>query len=1085
MNGTSLTITFDETLAAAASLANEAFGVRKTLHNGTRVTAALSGSPAISGATLTLTLAEAVLYSERNVTVSYARPPTGSANRLVDAAGNETRSFTDQAVTNSAPVPSAPCTASSSPHVGPQHFTVTTNTTVGTGQAFIGVSYSDEGVGSNLFQLCKAGSATVTEANRGNNTTHVFHNLAADTDHWVRIRESNLPKASVWKHIRTLPTSRAPARPAAPMVSGASASSLSVSWAAPTDLGSASSIGDYDLRYFAGTSDPANEADWIEEGETDGPPDPGTSTSATIAGLTSSTTYRVQVRAFGDLESPWSASGNATTKMTPQSAGVDAETGKTLTLTFDKALAAPDAAVLERLRFAFALHGFYYQGGLIRAMGPDAVAVDGRTVTLTVGHAAPLGREVKVSYDGSEPILRGLDGNTVESFSAVAKRAGSGPALLEAAQVEGTALALTFDKALDGTSSPAGSRFLVMHGYRNVLDSPSSVVRGTGTASVSGKRVTVTLPAGIVPDGASAQDVWANLSYERGADASPLREASGGTNVGDIRYFPVTVLDQGAPATVSGVVAGATATVYFNEALDAGAVPRKEAFTLGVNGTDVPLAVGAVAVEDTAVVLTLASAVGVTDTATLAYERPAADPIRDLAGNESGDFAIALMNQGFADPAKPALAATNAAAVAGDVLTLTFDRDLDAEHVPGAEAFSLSYAWKSVESVAVRDAKVELSLSERVYPCNGGFTVSYAKPDADALRSVWGTEADGVLGQGGRVLGGRDVPARLAGPNQARQHRHRSQAAVRDGRGAAGVVVHGVGVGRAGNGHRRGVRPGRRACAAAHLEPRVRRRRDGDSVLPAPAGRARAVGRGRQPARGPRGRGGGDRGVGGTGSGRRRGDLGRGHQRHLRARRAGAGNGDVRRDGGRGHDRGHAPAHHRPRPGGLGREARGLRERQRYPGARVCARGGGAEHLDGGHRGARGHAGAEWWDHQVGGDANRRCARPRGSRARRRPQGGLAPGALGGGCASARGRGGRVRGASEPHLHGRGAPGDGGLRDSRRPRRGRERTTRPRPGRSPSLRARRRRRYRCRRLPTARERTTRRSRCRLRMRRAR
>ena len=49
--------------------------MRKTLHNGTRVTAALSGSPAISGATLTLTLAEAVLYSERNVTVSYARPP--------------------------------------------------------------------------------------------------------------------------------------------------------------------------------------------------------------------------------------------------------------------------------------------------------------------------------------------------------------------------------------------------------------------------------------------------------------------------------------------------------------------------------------------------------------------------------------------------------------------------------------------------------------------------------------------------------------------------------------------------------------------------------------------------------------------------------------------------------------------------------------------------------------------------------------------------------------------------------------------------------------------------------------------------
>ena len=59
-----------------------------------------------------------------------------------------------------------------------------------------------------------------------------------------------------------------------------------------------------------GTSDPADEADWIEEGETDGPPDPGASTSATIPGLTAGAPYRVQVRAANSIgESPWSASG--------------------------------------------------------------------------------------------------------------------------------------------------------------------------------------------------------------------------------------------------------------------------------------------------------------------------------------------------------------------------------------------------------------------------------------------------------------------------------------------------------------------------------------------------------------------------------------------------------------------------------------------------------------------------------------------------------------------------------------------------------------------------------------------------------
>ena len=118
LNGTALTVTFDETLGAAAALANEAFAVRKTLHNGTRVGAALGGSPSISGATLTLTLTEAAVATDKSVTVSYARPATGANNRLVDALGNEADSFTDQAVANNTPPATAPCAASSSASVG-------------------------------------------------------------------------------------------------------------------------------------------------------------------------------------------------------------------------------------------------------------------------------------------------------------------------------------------------------------------------------------------------------------------------------------------------------------------------------------------------------------------------------------------------------------------------------------------------------------------------------------------------------------------------------------------------------------------------------------------------------------------------------------------------------------------------------------------------------------------------------------------------------------------------------------------------------------------------------------------------------
>ena len=114
-NGASLVITFDEDLAAAASLANSAFTVKKTASGGSEATVALSTTvaPVISGTTVTLTLDTALVSTDGSVKVTYTKPTTGSANKLVDAAGNETATFTDQTVTNNTPavtvtVPGAP-----------------------------------------------------------------------------------------------------------------------------------------------------------------------------------------------------------------------------------------------------------------------------------------------------------------------------------------------------------------------------------------------------------------------------------------------------------------------------------------------------------------------------------------------------------------------------------------------------------------------------------------------------------------------------------------------------------------------------------------------------------------------------------------------------------------------------------------------------------------------------------------------------------------------------------------------------------------------------------------------------------------
>ena len=93
----------------------------------------------------------------------------------------------------------------------------------------------------------------------------------------------------------------APGKPAAPTVSSASATSLSVNWSAPDNAGPA--ITDYDVRYRAGTS-----GSWRDGGHN------GAATTATLTGLSENTFYQVQVRATNaEGTGSWSDAGSGTT----------------------------------------------------------------------------------------------------------------------------------------------------------------------------------------------------------------------------------------------------------------------------------------------------------------------------------------------------------------------------------------------------------------------------------------------------------------------------------------------------------------------------------------------------------------------------------------------------------------------------------------------------------------------------------------------------------------------------------------------------------------------------------------------------
>ena len=94
-SGGTLTLTFDEDLGAAESLSNAQFAVVRTPEGGTEESIGLTGAPVISGVSVTLTLASAIVDTDSDVKVSYTNPTTGQNNKLVDIAGNEVDSISD------------------------------------------------------------------------------------------------------------------------------------------------------------------------------------------------------------------------------------------------------------------------------------------------------------------------------------------------------------------------------------------------------------------------------------------------------------------------------------------------------------------------------------------------------------------------------------------------------------------------------------------------------------------------------------------------------------------------------------------------------------------------------------------------------------------------------------------------------------------------------------------------------------------------------------------------------------------------------------------------------------------------------
>ena len=300
VNVTALVLTYNEALDTGSEPAGSAFTVKV---GGTAVSLATSNPVAVAGKTVTLILAAAVAAAD-TVTVSYAVP---GSNPLQDAGGADAPAFSDLAVTNGTGN-TAPAFANDT---AARSFTETVGdaavTTAGNVGAVVTatdvdadtLTYSLEGADAAKFTVNSSSGQIRTKAGER-------YDREAKVSYSVRVKadDSNSGTDTVAVTISVTNAVEIPLAPGMPAVSATSGSttSLDVSWTAPGNTGRPAITG-YKLQYRQGSS-----GAWTDHSHT------GVGTSTTIASLTPSAAYEVQVRAVNaDGDGAWSASGTGTT----------------------------------------------------------------------------------------------------------------------------------------------------------------------------------------------------------------------------------------------------------------------------------------------------------------------------------------------------------------------------------------------------------------------------------------------------------------------------------------------------------------------------------------------------------------------------------------------------------------------------------------------------------------------------------------------------------------------------------------------------------------------------------------------------
>ena len=417
-------------------------------------------------------------------------------------------------------------------------------------------------------------------------------------------------------------------------------------------------------------------------------------------------------------------SGKAVTNNTPDTTGprlaaapdgpgtID---GTTLTWVFDEAL--DDSVAVPPARIQWTVSGVQKSA--------TSVEISGRTVTATF--ATPVGHDDRVfthyQPQAGDPKLRDLSTppNEASVFTNKVVTNNTPPAF-SSATVDGTVLAITFDGALDGSSTPAPDAFHVTVGGTRVD------LEDTGGVSIGGSLVTLALADPVI----STDTV--KVRYTQPAD-NPLRDNDNAKRpVATFADQDVTnsTADATPPGFVSATVNGAVLKITFDEALDETSEPPAQFFVPRVAGqlgttTDI-------SITGRIVTLTLAQAVTHGQTVQVSYTPTGnLNLLKDRSGNRLAGF----QRNTVTNNTPPAF---SSAAVDGASLTITFDGGLDSGSVPAAGDFAVTVSGSAADlvdtdPVTVNGAVVTLTLVAAVL-ASDTVKVRYTQPADSPLRDA-------------------------------------------------------------------------------------------------------------------------------------------------------------------------------------------------------------------------------------------------------------------------------------------------------------------------------------------------------------